>query len=234
MGVNGKNRDRNTKLCREKYDTRTKASSLLTNQTPLPTDVSIITTYRCCMRCKMCNIWENPSDISREIKAKDLEIIPKLKFINITGGEPFVRNDIADIIEVAFTKSPRVVISTAGYHVDEILSLAQKFPQIGIRVSLEGLSTINDYLRGRAGGFDRGLQTLLGLKQMGVKDIGIATTVSHNNYHELLSLNQLTRDMGMDFATATFHNSFYFHKKTTLLKKAMRLQMPFLIWQKRF
>jgi NAD(P)H-flavin reductase len=34
-------------------------------------------------------------------------------------------------------------------------------------------------IRGRGGGIDRGLRTLLGLRQMGVKDIGIATTVSH-------------------------------------------------------
>lgn len=179
----------------------------------LPTDASIILTYRCCMRCRMCDIWKHPSDILKEIKARDLEILPRLKFINITGGEPFVRNDIEDIIEVAFTKTPRVVISTAGYHVDEILGLADRFPNIGIRVSLEGLSTINDYMRGRSSGFDRGLQTLLGLRQMGVKDIGIATTVSHNNCHELLSLYRLTKNMKMDFATATFHNSFYFHKK---------------------
>ena len=183
------------------------------NISPLPTDVSIITTYRCCMRCKMCSIWKYPSDILKEIKARELEILPPLKFINITGGEPFVRNDLADIIEVAFKKAPRVVISTAGYHVDEILALADRFPDIGIRVSLEGLSTISDHLRGRDGGFDRGMRTLLGLRQMGVKDIGIATTVSHMNCHELLPVYQLTQNLGMDFATATYHNSFYFHKE---------------------
>ncbi len=182
------------------------------NKISLPTDVSIITTYRCCMRCRMCNIWKNPSDILKEIKAKELEILPQLKFINITGGEPFVRNDLDDIIEVAFKKAPRVVISTAGYHVDEILAIADRFPNIGIRVSLEGLSTINDHMRGRDSGFDRGLRTLLGLRQMGVKDIGIATTVSHKNCHELMPVYQLTQNLNMDFATATFHNSFYFHK----------------------
>jgi MoaA/NifB/PqqE/SkfB family radical SAM enzyme len=111
---------------------------------PLPTDVSIITTYRCCMRCKTCSIWKYPSDILKEIKARELEILPPLKFVNITGGEPFVRNDLENTIEVAFKKAPRVVISNAGYHVDEILALADRFPDIGIRVSLEGLSTISD------------------------------------------------------------------------------------------
>ena len=179
-----------------------------------PSDVSIITTYRCCMRCRMCDIWQNPSDIQKEIQAKELEILPSLKFVNITGGEPFVRNDLEDIVEVCFTKSPRIVISTAGYHIEEILALAERFPKIGIRVSLEGFSRINDHMRGRDGGFDRGVRTLLGLRQMGIKDIGIAMTVSETNCHELLDMHRMTTDLDMDFATATFHNSFYFHKQT--------------------
>ena len=153
---------------------------------PLPTDVSIITTYRCCMKCKMCNIWRYPTEIKREIQASELEILPQLKFVNVTGGEPFVRRDLAEIVEVCFRKAPRVVISTSGYQVDEILALAEKFPRIGIRVSIEGLSTINDYLRGRDSGFDRGLKTLLGLRRMGVQDIGFGITVSNNNSADML------------------------------------------------
>jgi len=183
----------------------------------LPTDASIITTYRCNMRCKMCNIWKNPSKVSQEIKPKELEILPNLNFINITGGEPFVRRDLSEIIEVAFKKSKRVVISTAGYHVEEILALAEKFPNIGIRVSLEGLSTINDHLRGRDGGFDRGLQTLLGLRKMGVKDIGFGITVSHKNSFDMLQLYELARNLKMEFATAAFHNSYYFHKEDNII-----------------
>ena len=40
----------------------------------------------------------------------EMERLPKVKFINITGGEPFVREDLEEIVEVAFRKSPRVVI----------------------------------------------------------------------------------------------------------------------------
>jgi radical SAM protein with 4Fe4S-binding SPASM domain len=179
----------------------------------LPTDVSIITTYRCCMRCKMCHIWKYPTDIKKEIKPKELEILPDLKFINITGGEPFVRKDIEEIIEVAFKKAPRVVISTAGYQVDQILALAEKFPRIGIRVSIEGLSTINDYLRGRKSGFDRGIKTLMGLQSLGIKDIGFGITVSNNNSADMLELYELSKKLKMEFATAAYHNSYYFHKE---------------------
>jgi radical SAM protein with 4Fe4S-binding SPASM domain len=177
-----------------------------------PTDASIITTYRCQMRCKMCNIWQFPTKESEEIQANELEILPKLKFINLTGGEPFLRKDLSDIVAVCFKKSPRVVISTSGYHTEQIIELAKKFPKIGIRISIEGLSCKNDELRGRAGGFDKGLQTLLTLKDMGVKDIGFGCTVSNNNSADMLSLYRLSRFLGMEFATAAFHNSYYFHK----------------------
>ncbi len=70
----------------------------------LPTDASIIVTYRCQMRCKMCNIWQFPTDESKEISPKDIEKISNLKFINITGGEPFQRKDIEDIVAVCFSK----------------------------------------------------------------------------------------------------------------------------------
>ena len=75
------------------------------NLVPLPTDVSIITTYRCQMRCKMCNIWKYPSDEKKEITPKDLEKLPSLKFANVTGGEPFQRRDLEDLIAVLFTKA---------------------------------------------------------------------------------------------------------------------------------
>ena len=184
----------------------------------MPTDVSIITTYRCQMRCKMCDIWEHPTDSKKEITAKELEILPNFKFVNITGGEPFVRRDLEDIIEVMYKKSDRIVISTSGYHYKRILKLAERFPKIGIRVSIEGLSQRNDDLRGREGGFDRGLKTLFGLQEMGNTDIGFGITVSNKNSADMLWLYRLSKAMGMEFATATFHNSFYFHKDTNFVE----------------
>lgn len=180
--------------------------------TSYPTDVSVITTYRCQMRCKMCDIWENPTDRKREITAKELEILPNFKFVNVTGGEPFVRRDLEDIVDVLFKKSERVVISTSGWHTDRIIKMAERYPNIGIRVSIEGLSQKNDDLRGRDGSFDRAMRVLLTLKEMGVKDIGYGCTVSNKNSDDMLWLYRMSRELGMEFATAAFHNSYYFHK----------------------
>ncbi len=180
-------------------------------------EASIITTYRCPMRCKMCDIWHNPTDPEKEITARDLEKMPLVNVTNITGGEPLIREDLAELVEVIFKKSKRVCISTSGYYSDRVLKLAEKFPDLGFRVSIEGLSQKNDELRGREGGFDRGLRTLLGLREMGRKDVGFGITVSNNNSKDMLWLYELSKQLGMEFATAAFHNSFYFHKDDNVI-----------------
>ena len=164
------------------------------------------------MQCKMCNIWKYPTRKEEEIKASDLATLPPLKFINLTGGEPFVRTDLAEIVEECYRHAPRIVISTSGWFEDRVIELARRFPKIGIRISIEGLSQTNDHLRGREGGFDTGLRTLLTLKEMGLKDIGFGCTVSNNNSRDMLALYDLAKSLGLEFATAAFHNSYYFHK----------------------
>ena len=177
-----------------------------------PTDASIILTYRCPMRCVMCNIWKNPTDKKQEIKASDLRSLPRLKFINLTGGEPFIREDLDEIVEECYKHTDRIVISTSGWFQERVIALAKKFPNIGIRISIEGLAEKNDELRGRQGTFDKAIKTLKTLQNMGLKDIGFGCTVSNYNSGDMLKLYQLSLSMGLEFATAAFHNSYYFHK----------------------
>ncbi len=180
-------------------------------------EASIIVTYRCPMRCQMCHIWQNPSDPDKEFTARDLEKMPEVNLTNITGGEPLVREDLDEIIEVVARRSKRICISTSGYYVDHILKLSRKYPKLGFRISIEGLSQKNDELRGRSGGFDRGLRTLLELRAMGRRDVGFGITVSNSNSRDMLDLYELAKQLGMEFATAAFHNSFYFHKDDNVI-----------------
>ncbi len=175
-------------------------------------DGSIIVTYRCPMRCKMCDIWNNPTKKEEEFKPELLKKLPMMRSVNITGGEPFVRDDIEEIVKILMTKTQRIVFSTSGFYSERIIELAKKYPQLGFRISLEGLSCKNDELRGRQGGFDKGLKTLLELRRIGVKDIGFGITVSNNNSSDMLNLYELNKNLKMQFATASFHNSYYFHK----------------------
>ena len=181
-------------------------------------EAAIITTYRCPNRCYMCNIWKYPTKQEDEFKVALLEKLPDLDFANITGGEPFVREDIGDIVDVLMKKSKRVVISTNGFFTEKILNIAKKHPQIGIRISIEGLPAANDELRGMKDGFDHGLRTLLELQRMGSKDIGFGITVSDRNAKDMIELYQLARRLDVEFATAVVHNSYYFHKQDNGIK----------------
>lgn len=180
---------------------------------PLPKEICIILTYRCNAKCNMCDVWHYPTKFQDEITPEDLEKLPSgLRFINITGGEPFVRKDIEKIIEVVHPKTQRVVISTNGFFTEKIINLCKKYPDIGIRISIEGLQKANDSIRGIPNGFDRGVRTLLTLRKMGIKDIGFGMTVQDKNYKDILPLYELSNALGYEFATATLHNSHYFHK----------------------
>ncbi|TDB39810.1 MAG: radical SAM protein [Actinobacteria bacterium] len=169
-------------------------------------------TYRCNAHCHMCNTWQYPSTPEDEIQPQDLVSLPHVAFANITGGEPFLRDDIADFVEILHAKADRIVISTNGYFTDRILELARRYPDVGFRISLEGLPAANDELRGIKDGFDHGLRTLLGLRALGVQDIGFGITLSDRNADDLLELHQLADAMDLEFATAAVHNNFYFHK----------------------
>lgn len=178
-----------------------------------PKEICIIVTYRCNARCNMCNVWQNPSKANEEITIEDIKKLPSgLRFVNITGGEPFVRKDLEEIIGVVREKARRIVISTNGYFTERIVSLCKKYSDIGIRISTEGLQKANDTIRGIPDGFDRTLRTLFTLRGMGMKDIGFAMTVQDINYKDLLPLYDLSDALGYEFATATLHNSHYFHK----------------------
>ena len=176
-------------------------------------EACLIVTYRCNAKCYMCNTWQYPSKKNEEYSPELVDKLPTgLDFINITGGEPFLRKDIGQIVEKALTKTKRLVISSNGYFTERIIPLFEKFGnQIGIRVSIEGLPAANDDLRGIKNGFDHGLRTLTTLHGMGIKDIGFGMTVSDRNADDMIELYRLANAMGLEFATATTHNSFYFH-----------------------
>ena len=182
-------------------------------------ECAIITTYRCNARCGMCHTWKNPSKVSEEFKPEILEKIPSgMQRLNITGGEPLLRNDLDKIINILNKKTNRLEISTNGFFTDKILNLAKKYPDITIRVSVEGLPENNDKLRGIKKGFDHALRTILRLKKIGLSDIGFAMTISGENCRDLLDLYALTSEMDIEFANAVVHNSFYFHKNNNLIE----------------
>ncbi len=188
---------------------------------------TVIVTYRCNARCNMCDCFRDPSKPSEEITLEDIKKLPEMAFTNITGGEPFVRQDIPQIVEELYKKSDRIVISTNGYFTDRIIDLCKQFPRVGIRISIEGLQETNDKIRGIPDGFNRGYQTLKTLVEMRHPDVGFGMTVQDMNCEDLVPLYNIANDMGMEFATATLHNSFYFRKTDNKIDDKLKVAHNF-------
>ena len=127
---------------------------------------TVIVTYRCNAKCNMCDCWKDPSRPENEIQMDVIKKLPEMAFTNITGGEPFIRKDLPEIVEELYKKSDRIVISTNGYFTDRIIELCKKFPKLGIRISIEGLEDTNNAIRGLPDGWNRGYQTLKTLVEM--------------------------------------------------------------------
>jgi MoaA/NifB/PqqE/SkfB family radical SAM enzyme len=173
----------------------------------------------------MCEVWQNPSKASEEFNPEILRKIPAgMKRLNITGGEPLLRKDLPEIVEILDTKTNRLEISTNGYFYERIEEIARRWPKITIRVSIEGLPATNDELRGIKDGFDRAMRAMLRLKRLGLEDIGFAMTISGENCRDLLDVYTLAASMDIELANAVVHNSFYFYKNDNQIKNAAEVE----------
>ena len=178
---------------------------------------TVIVTYRCNAKCNMCNRYKVPSLPEDEITVETISKLPEMYFTNITGGEPFIRDDLKEIVRELYKKSERIVISTNGFFTEKIVDLCKEFPQIGIRISIEGLEKTNNEIRGLEDGYNRGYNTLKTLVSMGMKDVGFGMTVQDKNAKDLVALYNISDELGMEFATASLHNSFYFVESNNII-----------------
>ena len=188
---------------------------------------TVIVTYRCNARCTMCNRYKAPSKPEEEISIETIKKLPKMYFTNITGGEPFIREDLPEIVRELYKKSDRIVISTNGFFTDRIIKLCEEFPNVGIRISIEGLEETNNKIRGLEDGFNKGYSTLKKLVEMKHPDVGFGMTVQDANAKDLVALYEKSNELGMEFATASLHNSFYFVEAKNIIHDRMMVAKEF-------
>jgi len=161
----------------------------------------------------MCHTWQHPSRIAEEFSPEVLASLPGGQTkINITGGEPALREDLPEIVEILYPKTSRLEIISNGSLPERLFAIADRHPDMTFRISLEGLPAISDEIRGLHNGFDKGLRSLLGLRERGVKDLGISMTISDDNVGDLVPLYDMAAGMGLEFTQCVPHNSHYFHK----------------------
>ncbi|MFA6171740.1 MAG: radical SAM protein [Patescibacteria group bacterium] len=192
----------------------------------IPKDLTIAITYRCNLRCAMCNIWavENPEELPLEFFSN---LSPDLRYVNISGGEPFLHPQITEIIKAVKEISPKakIIISTNGFAVSLITKKMAEIlkidPKIGVRVSIDGRREVHDEIRGFIGAYDQAMAAINELKAMGVKNLGIGFTAMDKNVGEIALVYDLAKKMKIQFAIGLVQSSESYFKKSDneILKK---------------
>ena len=98
---------------------------------------------RCDAKCVMCNIWkEHQRD---ETSLSYFNTLPEsLRSVNVTGGEPFMRQDLAEVIRIIDKRChhPRILISSNGFNTKKILNKTEEIlginRRVGFRLSVDG------------------------------------------------------------------------------------------------
>lgn len=184
---------------------------------PRPREAIVAVNYRCNARCRMCGIWRVKEDGS--LTAEDYRRLPaRLENVGITGGEPFLRRDIVDLVRVVHeaTDRPQIVINSNGYLTGRIAAAFRAFrtfnPPVGIGISVDGIGKTHDMMRGTRHAFDKVLATIAALKQENVRNIRLSFTITNENVVELPQVYDLARRLGVQFASTIAHNSdHYYH-----------------------
>jgi MoaA/NifB/PqqE/SkfB family radical SAM enzyme len=175
-------------------------------------------TYLCNSRCVMCSIWnkyrENPELAKHELQLSEIETLlesnylRRLQGISFTGGEPFLRKDIVDLVGLFIERYPQALIgiATNGLNptlivrkMDEIFSIYKPNQHISISISLDGIGATHDEMRGIPQAYDRVLETVEALQERFSVNIGVDFTITPQNYRELLNVYHLSKDKGIKF-----------------------------------
>ena len=188
-------------------------------------------TDKCNGRCKMCNIWNTeprPEPHLEQIEAfliENKEILQDLLFIQLTGGEPFLRYDLPQIVEIVHHVIPSAMIwiPTNGLLPDEILESTRLMlnkingSKLGITVSLDGEAETNDAQRGVIGGFKKAVKTIKNLSALKEEHgFGLTTgfTLTEENYVYAPIVQKIAYRLGSDFSFRPINFSEHYYKNT--------------------
>ena len=116
--------------------------------------------------------------------------------ITVTGGEPFMRKDFLDLLEVfaANRENFSFAILTNGSFIDA--AMARQLRKLGpafVQVSVEGTKTTHDRIRG-AGNFDRTVSALKYLVKERIRAL-ISFTAHRDNFREFSEVARLGRKL---------------------------------------
>ncbi len=155
--------------------------------------ISFAVTYRCNLRCGMCHIWKK-KPAPDELDAREIDRFFKyangFSWVGLTGGEPFLREDLPEIVDAVRRHSRRLGclhINTNGQLPEKILWLVPEISRVIaparliVTVSIDGPPLVHDAVRGRAGAWERAIATFTGLKGLSGIRAQLGYTVTPEN-----------------------------------------------------
>jgi len=163
----------------------------------MPLNVTLSVTYACNARCKTCNIWKRKA---KDLSLEELEMVFRSLgkapyWFTISGGEPFLRKDIADICRSIYTNcKPGIInIPTNGLLCDvipdKVRDIVESCPQtnIVINLSLDGVGSDHDDIRGVPGNWEKAMKTYYALRKLDYPnfELGIHSVLSTYNVDSL-------------------------------------------------
>jgi MoaA/NifB/PqqE/SkfB family radical SAM enzyme len=153
----------------------------------LPFSVVASVSFRCNSRCKTCGVWRKPNDdMSVEEWDRVFSHLGRTPiYITFTGGEPFLRSDLAEMVHSAYFRCRPAVITipTNGLLtrriVEQVETMCRVAPQtqIGINLSLDEVGERHDEIRQVSGNWKRAMETWEALKSVQQKHNNLVLTI---------------------------------------------------------
>ncbi|HUY48244.1 MAG TPA: radical SAM protein [Streptosporangiaceae bacterium] len=172
-----------------------KASYATGRSMGLPVNITVSVSYRCNSRCKTCNVWLLPNDdLVLEEWDRVFESLGRAPYwFTFSGGEPTLRKDLPGMVESAYRHCrPGIInIPTNGIQhkvipgrIERVLQAAPK-SEVIINLSLDGVGTRHDELRGVRNNWTHAMATYAALKDLKKQykhlTLGIHTVISNFN-----------------------------------------------------
>ena len=160
-------------------------------------------TYRCNFHCKHCYVPQSYRRKKGELKTKEVFfILDQLKdigcfYLGFTGGEPFLREDIMEILLYAKKKGLELIIYTNGSLIEERIAeeLADLRPN-KIDITIPAMSKAAfERISGVAGSRDKVFKTIELLRKNGV-NLGFKTCVLKENESEIGEIQNFAESLG--------------------------------------
>lgn len=172
---------------------------------PLPMNLTFSVSYRCNSRCQTCNVWrKRVQDFSLDEYEQTFRKLGKAPYwLTFSGGEPFLRPDLIDIVLAAYRHCrPGIInIPSNGLLVERVVAgverLTREAPRasIVINLSLDGVGEDHDRIRGVPGNYAKLRETYDGLRALNAPNltVGIHSVISQLNIDNFIPLHQHVR-----------------------------------------